>query len=79
MWLSVNFYISLNVWLPIFPDGNSMDYNAWSAFENDNNSSFYNTKAQLIVDIKEAFEALPRDVVKAVCVISELDRGFGRC
>lgn len=48
---------------PNFPDCNPMDYFIWSV-EKDTNRTAFNVK---IVVVKEAFEALPGDIVKTAC------------
>lgn len=41
----------------------------WDAVKEDTSCTASNTKAQMINSIKEAFEALPKDIVKSVCAI----------
>ena len=50
-----------------FPDLNPMDYYVWGAVEKDSNRWASTTKPQLIERIREAFEALPREIVKLAC------------
>lgn len=68
-WLKDNCYdfVPFTHWPPSSPDCNPMDYFVWGYIENLTNRTSHNTKASLVIAIKEQFSAMPRALVQKAC------------